>query len=731
MQFDQMNQFFQEYDYCQHNIRDQPQYSYDYVDTMYRNRHQDENSWRSKRSSYDRRYCGEQSSYKNILDVERQLNGLSLKNEPEEVETLKPFIKNFYKPSSQELTRNEVENYRADNEITVTGTNIPVPNQRFEDNNFPDYVMEVLRKQGFSVPTTIQSQAWPIALSGRDLVGIAQTGTGKTLAYIIPATIHIKHQQKLQRGEGPIALILAPTRELAQQIQRVARDFEKLTSIRHTCLFGGSAKVPQIRDLERGSEIVIATPGRLIDFLEKGVTNLRRVTYLVMDEADRMLDMGFEQQIRKIISHIRPDRQVLMWSATWPKAVQTLAEDFLVDYVQINVGSLKLAANHNIQQIIDVCEEYEKEGKLQKLLNDFSANKIIIFVETKKKVDELTNAVRRKGFAAISMHGNKTQYERDYVLNEFRSGRSMILIATDVAARGLDVEDVRCVINFDYPNSSEDYVHRIGRTGRCKQNGLAYAFFTRDNQRQAKDLIGILQESNQVVCPELQELARMPQNKHDRRPKWQKDSSDFHVDSKFMGNSNSKTFINSKMGNGYNNGGNFRYNPPNHYGDMNGSKTYEHLMQENGQYGYGNRIQQRMPQMMTVQQGFYKLQPRNYGGGSPRHNNYPQQSFGGNQYAQLYPYHQGGTSAPTAMYNASDSYIYNTPPPPSQPQPNLIIGSKSPCGFETEHYGGYYSAPMTASNAVTAPIVAANGRYRMYANHENSAVNPISAVIYE
>ena len=182
--------------------------------------------------------------------------------------------------------------------------------------------MREFNHKGFSAPTAIQAQGWPIALSGKDMVGIAMTGSGKTLAYLLPSIIHINHQPYLERGDGPIALVLAPTRELAQQIQEVAIEFGKSSKIRNTCVFGGAPKGPQIRDLENGCEIVIATPGRLIDILEMGKTNLRRTTYLVLDEADRMLDMGFEPQIRKIIEQIRPDRQVLMWSATWPKEVR-------------------------------------------------------------------------------------------------------------------------------------------------------------------------------------------------------------------------------------------------------------------------------------------------------------------------------------------------------------------------------------------------------------------------
>ncbi|KTF71585.1 hypothetical protein cypCar_00044084 [Cyprinus carpio] len=323
--------------------------------------------------------------------------------------------------------------------------------------------MDVLLEQNFKEPTAIQSQGFPLALSGRDMVGIAQTGSGKTLAYLLPAIVHINHQPYLERGDGPIVSV----------------------------------------------EICIATPGRLIDFLEAGKTNLRRCTYLVLDEADRMLDMGFEPQIRKIVDQIRPDRQTLMWSATWPKEVRQLAEDFLHDYVQINIGALELSANHNILQIVDVCMENEKDNKLIQLMEEIMAekeNKTIIFVETKKRCDELTRRMRRDGWPAMCIHGDKSQPERDWVLSEFRSGKAPILIATDVASRGLDVEDVKFVINYDYPNSSEDYVHRIGRTARSTNKGTAYTFFTPGNLRQARDLVRVLEEARQAINPKLLQL---------------------------------------------------------------------------------------------------------------------------------------------------------------------------------------------------------------------------------
>lgn len=427
---------------------------------------------------------------------------------------LQPFNKDFYNPHPSLLKRSpyEVEEYRNKHEITVSGPNVPNPIQKFEEANFPDYVMSGIKAMGYNEPTPIQAQGWPIAMSGKNLVGIAQTGSGKTLAYILPAIVHINNQAPLGRYDGPIALVLAPTRELAQQIQQVASDFGNVSYVRNTCIFGGAPKREQARDLERGVEIVIATPGRLIDFLEKGTTNLQRCTYLVLDEADRMLDMGFEPQIRKIIDQIRPDRQTLMWSATWPKEVRKLAEDYLGDYEQINIGSMNLCANHNILQIVDVCQEHEKENKLNTLLQEIGnaqepGAKTIIFVETKKKVENITRNIRRYGWPAVCMHGDKTQQERDHVLNQFKIGRASILVATDVAARGLDVDGIKYVINFDYPNSSEDYIHRIGRTGRSKSKGTSYAFFTPSNSRQAKDLVSVLQEANQIINPQLQTMA--------------------------------------------------------------------------------------------------------------------------------------------------------------------------------------------------------------------------------
>ncbi|XP_023810007.1 probable ATP-dependent RNA helicase DDX5 [Oryzias latipes] len=428
------------------------------------------------------------------------------------LDELPKFQKNFYQehPDVTHRSPQEIEQYRRSKEVTVKGRDCPKPMIKFNEASFPSYVMDMIVKQNFTDPTPIQSQGWPVALSGKDMVGIAQTGSGKTLAYLLPAIVHIQHQPFLEHGDGPICLVLAPTRELAQQVQQVAAEYGRASRLKSTCIYGGAPKGPQIRDLERGVEICIATPGRLIDFLECNKTNLRRCTYLVLDEADRMLDMGFEPQIRKIVDQIRPDRQTLMWSATWPKEVRQLAEDFLKDYVQINIGALQLSANHNILQIVDVCNDMEKEDKLIRLLEEIMSekeNKTIIFVETKRRCDELTRRMRRDGWPAMGIHGDKSQQERDWVLNEFRYGKAPILIATDVASRGLDVEDVKFVINYDYPNSSEDYIHRIGRTARSQKTGTAYTFFTPNNMKQAGDLISVLREANQAINPKLIQMA--------------------------------------------------------------------------------------------------------------------------------------------------------------------------------------------------------------------------------
>lgn len=344
-----------------------------------------------------------------------------------------------------DLDEATIDNFRKENSLTLTGIDIPKPVMKFSSSQWPAQITAILESKGFDKPTAIQAQGWPMALTGRNVVGIAQTGSGKTLSFILPAILHILGQPPLQRGDGPVALVLAPTRELACQIQEVAQEYGRVVDIRNSCLYGGASKGPQIGELQRSPQIVIATPGRLLDLLQMGKTTLRSVTYLVLDEADRMLDMGFEQDLRKILAQIRPDRQLLMWSATWPKNVQKLARDFLSeDHIKVQIGSTKLTANKRIKQHVEVVQEYEKEAKLSQLLVDIwgkipgdeaskKMERTIIFTNKKYVCENLLNALWDQNWSAVTIHGDKTQQERDKALADFKAGYSPILIATDVA----------------------------------------------------------------------------------------------------------------------------------------------------------------------------------------------------------------------------------------------------------------------------------------------------------
>ncbi|KAK9012494.1 hypothetical protein V6N11_040543 [Hibiscus sabdariffa] len=396
--------------------------------------------------------------------------------------------------------------YRRQHEITVTGNEVPLPFSSFESTGLPSEILREVHNAGFSAPTPIQAQSWPIALQGRDIVAIAKTGSGKTLGYLVPGFMHIKRCHN-DRQMGPTVLVLSPTRELATQIQDEAHKFGNSSRICCTCLYGGAPKGPQLREVEKGVDIVVATPGRLNDILEMRKISLQQVSYLVLDEADRMLDMGFEPQIRKIVKEVPTRRQTLMYTATWPKEVRKIAADLLINPVQVNIGNIdELVANKSITQNVEVLSPMVKHKRLEQILRSQEpGSKIIIFCSTKKMCDQLARNLSRFGAAAI--HGDKSQADRDYVLSQFRSGRTPVLVATDVAARGLDVKDIRVVINYDFPTGVEDYVHRIGRTGRAGATGLAFTFFGDQDSKYASDLIKILEGANQRVPAELHEMA--------------------------------------------------------------------------------------------------------------------------------------------------------------------------------------------------------------------------------
>ncbi|EZG87066.1 putative DEAD box ATP-dependent RNA helicase [Gregarina niphandrodes] len=423
------------------------------------------------------------------------------------------FRKIFYEESAavKNMSEEDAAQLRKELDISmVCGPSGIKPLPCFEDAGFPKEIEEKLYAAGFKHPSPIQAQAWPILLLGRDFIGIAETGSGKTLAFLLPAVIHIQDQPAVGFNEGPIALVLAPTRELVEQIKTEAHRFAG--SLKTGVAYGGAPRRGQLRSIRDGLDTMIACPGRLIDFVERGELFLNRVTYLVLDEADRMLDMGFEPQIRTIVKDIRPDRQTLMFSATWPKEVKALARDLCTeDPVHVSIGSPDLKANHSVTQIVQVVNSLEDRHQqvmdlLTRLTQDDPHQRILIFTETKRGCDVLTRQLKATGLQALCIHGDKEQRERMYVLQEFRSGSHPILVATDVASRGLDIKNVMVVINYDMPNQVEDYVHRIGRTGRAGAKGISYSFISEDKARLASDLIKILEEANQAVPPELRDL---------------------------------------------------------------------------------------------------------------------------------------------------------------------------------------------------------------------------------
>jgi superfamily II DNA/RNA helicase len=395
------------------------------------------------------------------------------------------------------LSEQEQKKFLGENMIKLTGPQMSPPAKTFEELKLPLDLLQKLKAKEWASPTPIQSVSIPVALSGNDLVGISKTGSGKTGCFIIPAIVHIGLQEPMKSKDGPICLVLSPTRELAQQINQVTEEF----GISTVCLFGGAPRPGQIEQLRRGPSIVIATPGRLNDFLSEQIVSLERVNFLVLDEADRMLDMGFEPQIRAIIEKIpaASNRQTMMFSATWTKEVNSLANDFIQNPVHMIVGSSELTINTNITQIIEKVDEYEKLSKSLIILDEHKTKKVLVFVKTKKNCDDLASRLYTKGFKVDAIHGDKAQFKRDKILSLFRSTKIGILVATDVAARGLDVDDIDLVLNFDFPGDIESYVHRIGRTARGSKIGKSISFFTPEDKNLSRKLTKILRQGNQLI----------------------------------------------------------------------------------------------------------------------------------------------------------------------------------------------------------------------------------------
>jgi len=387
-----------------------------------------------------------------------------------------------------------------------------------------EYSLKEITEAGFIRPTPIQSQGWPMAMTGRDVIGVAETGSGKTLTYLLPALVHIEAQPILKRGDGPIVLILVPTRELAHQIKVEAGKFGYNGGVKNSCVYGGVPKRDQIIELSEGVEILIATPGRLLDHLENKNTNLKRVTYFVLDEADRMLDMGFEGQIRLVFGQIRPKRQLLLFTATWPPSVRVLAEEYIDnDFLQVLIGKENnaLTINKNVNQTIEMVDDSDKlEALVSMFRTEFEKDdiKFLVFLSTKYRCDKLCKKLRKQGWPALATHGDKTQRERDWVIDQFRTGDVPIMIATDLASRGLHVDNITFVINYDMPNCIEDYIHRIGRTGRAGKKGQSVSFFDREiDDRVAQPLVKFMKKSGIEVSRTLEKIAEKGRMSYVRR----------------------------------------------------------------------------------------------------------------------------------------------------------------------------------------------------------------------
>ncbi|KAI8339363.1 ATP-dependent rna helicase, partial [Chlamydoabsidia padenii] len=360
------------------------------------------------------------------------------------------------------------------------------PLLKFEHTRLPQTIMKVFEK--FDKPTPIQATTWPVSLSGRDIIGIAETGSGKTYGFTIPGLVHISSkllEQKKKNSDNtrkPTMLVVSPTRELAMQSQEQACEAGKACGVTSVCLYGGVSKAAQREELEQGVDIIVATPGRLLDLINDGHCDLSEVSYMVLDEADRMLDDGFEKDIRAIMDCTPANRQTLMFSATWPETVRKLASEYLTNPIRISIGSTDLAASQNVTQIVQVVENpRDKEYKLIDLLKKIHKsrkNRVLVFALYKKEAARLEDTLTRSGFKAVGIHGDKSQQQRTEALQQFKDGSFPVMVATDVAARGLDIPDVEYVVNLTFPLTIENYVHRIGRTGRGGKKGTAYTFFT-------------------------------------------------------------------------------------------------------------------------------------------------------------------------------------------------------------------------------------------------------------
>jgi len=417
----------------------------------------------------------------------------------------------FYKAHAEieALTDETVASIRSEHRIAATGSGCPRPVASFAHLGLPTELMEGIRRHGYVKPTPIQAQAIPVGFSGRDLIGIAETGSGKTVAYLMPLLVHCAAQPPLQKDQGPIGLVLCPTRELAIQVEKETYKFTKSLGLRSTTLAGGLSKYQQFRTLKGGSEIAIATPGRMIDMLKMKGCNLQRCTFAVLDEADRMMHMGFEPQMRCIMQNMRPTRQTLFFSATFPPKIERICRDLLQNPVRVTIGKLGQAAA-NIAQFVEVLASDEDKWPWlsSKVENMLGKGQLLVFTKSKQGAEDLANKFKDLlDRDAAVLHGDLDQDSRVRILDSYRKRSIDVLIATDLAARGLDITSIHCVVSYDVARDIETHTHRVGRTGRAGAIGEAYTLLTGTDRKMAALLVDHLELVGSTVSSELMALA--------------------------------------------------------------------------------------------------------------------------------------------------------------------------------------------------------------------------------
>lgn len=408
------------------------------------------------------------------------------------------------------MTQREVADFRRlCGDIKVRGIGCQRPIQNWYQCGLPSSVLDQIEKKQFKKPFAIQCQAIPCGMSGRDLIGIAETGSGKTLAYVLPMIRQIRDQRPIEEGDGPIALVIAPTRELVLQIYKETKSFAKSCDIRVTAIYGGINVQDQLPQLKKGTEIIVCTPGRMRDVLALSngkITNLKRVSYVVLDEADRILDMGFEPQIKVMLQKCRPDKQTVMFSATFPRSIENLARTILTQPIEIVVGN-RGQTSGNIEQDVEVLEEDEKFYRLIEILGQWQdKGSVLVFVDKQLEADNLFRELYKTGYQSIVLHGGQDQVDREGFIQDFKNKVRNIMVATSLCARGLDISHIVLVVNYCCPDHIEDYVHRVGRTGRAGNSGSAITFITPEECQHANDLIMALENSNKEVPQCLRDL---------------------------------------------------------------------------------------------------------------------------------------------------------------------------------------------------------------------------------